>query len=214
MLFAHSADPYHLSGAELFGDWVLALVTLLLTGGLTWVAMAPLFQKADARARQELVGWVGMGLGILIVMGSWITRQSIESALQPAPVSTMHMVHGSQNGGQVVMWGDYHAELARLVSGEYRLWLSDGTENSIGAAFFSGKLLPRDPKTGKLDTAQTQNLETSLDGLSRTAQLPREVKSVQVQLVYPGNTIKLNFTFDGGPRRKSLMQWCGSRPTP
>jgi hypothetical protein len=230
MFFAHSADPTNLSVAELFGDWVLALVTLALTGGLSWVALAPLFKQlappaqnedpsvsvpassenpARERARAELAGWVALGLGALLAMGSWVTRQSIEAALTAPPPTGMHMAHSPQNGGQIAMWGDYHAELARMISGEYRLWLSDGNEAPIGAAFFSGQVVPRDARTGALDTAAAAKLETSLDGLSRQCQLPQAVRSVQVQMTYPAGTIRLNFIFDEGPRRRSLMRWCG-----
>ena len=214
MLFAHSADPNNIPLAELFGDWIVAIVTLVLTGALSWVALSPMLKKADAATRNELAGWVALGIGVLLIMGSWVTRQSIAAALTPAPVQTMHMVHAPQNGGQIAMWGDYHAELARMVSGEYRLWLSDGTESPIGAAFFSGRVVPRDAKTGALNTSAGANLETSLDGLSRECQLPREIRSVQVQLTYPGGTIKLDFVFDESPRRKSLLMWCGPRKAP
>ena len=48
MLFAHSADPNNIPLAELFGDWIVAIVTLVLTGALSWVALSPMLKKADA----------------------------------------------------------------------------------------------------------------------------------------------------------------------
>ena len=107
----------------------------------------------------------------------------------------------------MVMWGDYHAEVARAVSGEYRLWMTDKYRRSISAEFFSGTVAPRDPNTGALGRAVP--LDMSLDKDYLFASLDRGVRSVEVFIKYPGNTIKLDFEFDSNKGRKSLKEWCG-----
>ena len=121
----------------------------------------------------------------------------------------MEHAHSIYHGGQMVMWGDYHAEVARAISGEYRVWLTDVYRRSISAEFFSGTLYPRDPKTGQLDQARALPLEMSLDKDYLFVTLDRSVKSVELFLKYPGNTIRLDFEFDGLKGRRSVKDWCG-----
>jgi hypothetical protein len=80
--------------------------------------------------------------------------------------------------------------VARAISGEYRVWLTDVYRRSISSEFFSGTITPRDPKTGTLDTANSAALEMSLDKDYCLATLDRRVKSVQVFIKYPGNSVK------------------------
>ncbi|MBN9415530.1 MAG: hypothetical protein J0I12_08820 [Candidatus Eremiobacteraeota bacterium] len=207
MFFAHGNDPSFLPPIELFGNWVLAMVTLLMAGGMARMALAPLFlQDDDPKSRSEVAGWTAISIGVLVAMGTWITRQSLVEAVSPPPAPAEH-VHSIYHGGQMVMWGDYHAEVARAVSGEYRVWLTDVFRRSISSQYFSGTIYPRDPKTGKLGPGT--DLEASLDNDYVMAMLDRDVKSVEVFLKYPGNTIRLDFEFDSDKGRKSVKEWCG-----
>ena len=207
MFFAHGNDPSYLPPIELFGNWVLAMVTLLMAGAMARMALAPLFvQDGEPKSRSEIAGWTAISLGVLVAMATWITRQSLVEAVAPPPAPAEH-VHSIYHGGQMVMWGDYHAEVARAVSGEYRVWLTDVYRRSISADYFSGIIYPRDPKTGKLGPGT--ELEESLDEDYVMAVLDPGIKSVEVFLKYPGNTIRLDFEFDSAKGRKSVKEWCG-----
>lgn len=207
IFFAHGNDPSFLPPIELFGNWVLAMVTLVMAGGMARMALAPLFvQDDDPKSRSEIAGWTAISMAVLVAMGTWITRQSLVEAVAPPPAPAEHM-HSIYHGGQMVMWGDYHAEVARAVSGEYRVWLTDVYRRSIAAEYFSGTIYPRDPKTGKLGPGT--ELEKSLDNDYLMALLDRDIKSVEVFLQYPGNTIRLDFEFDSDKGRKSVKEWCG-----
>lgn len=207
IFFAHGNDPSFLPPIELFGNWVLAMVTLGMAGGLARMALAPLFvQDEEPRSRSEIAGWTAISVAVLVAMATWITRQSLVEAVAPPPAPAEH-AHSIYHGGQMVMWGDYHAEVARAISGEYRVWLTDVYRRSISSQYFSGTIYPRDPKTGKLGPAT--ELEESLDKDYVMAVLDPGVKSVEVFLKYPGNTIRLDFEFDSAKGRKSVKEWCG-----
>lgn len=106
------------------------------------------------------------------------------------------------------MWGDYHCEVARSISGEYRVWLSDVYRRPISAEFFTATLHPRDAQ-GRASETEKYPLDLSLDKTYRFAILDRRMKSVEVRLAYPGNTIKLDFEFDAPNGKRSLKEWCG-----
>jgi len=208
LVLAHGNDPSSLPPVELFGQWALAMVTLLLAAGLGRLALRPVFDQTDSKKRSEVAAWTAISLGVLVAMATWITRQSLLEAVSPAPPPQEH-AHSVYHGGQIVMWGDYHCEVARAISGEYRVWLSDVYRRSISSQYFSGTIVPRDSRTDWLNEAQRVDLEESLDKDYRLAVLDRKVKSVQVFLRYPGNTIKLNIDFDSPKGKKSVKDWCG-----
>lgn len=213
LVLAHGNDPRALPPVELFGHWALAMVTLLLAGGLARLALAPVFQQADGEKRSEVAAWTAISIGVLVAMATWITRQSLLEAVSPPPPPQEH-AHSVYHGGEIVMWGDFHCEVARAISGEYRVWLTDVYRRSISSEFFSGTITPRDPKTGTLDTANSAALEMSLDKDYCLATLDRRVKSVQVFIKYPGNSVKMNIDFDSPKGRKSLRDWCGTPSRP
>lgn len=210
LLLGHGNDLIPLPWYELLGNWTLALVAFGLTAFFSHSTLAPIFTELDPKKRTELAGWVGMGLAVLIATGAWITRQSLVESVTPPRLELKHR-HTLGNGGQMAMWGDYHAELARSNSGEYRLWLNDAYERPISSTFFEGKLVPRDPKSGSLDEKHALLLDEGLDKQYRFALMPREIKSVQAQLSYPGGTIRLNFVFDESRGKRSVLGWCGPR---
>ncbi len=155
------------------------------------------------------VGWAGIALGCLVATAIWITRQTVYEAVVPNLQDRKHQ-HSLSNGGQVAMWGDYHIEIARHISGEYRVWFADAYQRSIGTDFFSGTIYPRNPKTKITDEAGGIKLEPGIEHLYHFAIMNRSVKSIQLRLNYPGGDIKLNFTFDESQGRRSLLEWCGT----
>lgn len=207
IFFAHGNDPGFLPPIELFGNWTVAMVSLFMAGSMARLALAPLLaQDGDPKNHREIAGWSAIAIALLVAMATWITRQSVLEAFSTPPNLQEH-AHSVYHGGQMVMWGDYHAELARVISGEYRLWITDKYRRPISAKFFSGTVAEIDVKTGK--TGQAVALEMSLDQDYLFASLDRRIKSVEVFIRYPGSTIKLDFEFNGSGRRKSLKEWCG-----
>lgn len=159
------------------------------------------------------IGWVGIALGCLMATAIWVTRQTLYEAVVPSVQDRKHQ-HALSNGGQVAMWGDYHVEIARHISGEYRVWFADAYQRPIGSDFFSGELLPRNAKTKVIDENAGVKLEPGLERLYHFALMDPSIKSVQLRLNYPGGNIKLNFAFDESQGRRSLLEWCGSRGLP
>lgn len=208
LAFAHGNDPRALPPAELFGHWALAIVALVLAGAAARMALQPVFEQVQGKSRSELAGWTAVSIGVLVAMATWITRQSLLEATSPPPPPQEHG-HALYHGGQIAMWGDYHCEVARVVSGEYRVWLTDVYRRPISAKLFEGTLHPRNPETGAVNERTRFPLELSLDNAYRFAVLPRDVKTVQLKLVYPGNSLRLDFEFDKAQGKKSLKDWCG-----
>lgn len=209
IVFAHGNDPGSLPPVELFGNWALAMVCLVLTAALARAALQPVFEQVEGKSRSEVAAWTAISIAVLLAMGTWITRQSLVEALSPASPVQEH-AHSVYHGGQVVMWGDYHAEVARNVSGEVRIWLSDKYRRSISSEFFEATIYPRDVRTGKVDLTQAFPLEMSLDKDYRFAILDRSLKSIQVKIRYPGDYLFLDFDFDSPKGKKSLKDWCGT----
>lgn len=202
---AHGNDPRALPPAELFGHWALAMVSLLMVAALAGMVLKPVFSEAKPEQRGEIAGWAAISLAVLVGMATWITRSSLIEAVAPPPPPKEH-AHAVYHGGQIVMWGDYHAEVARHRSGEYRLWLSDAYRRGISAELFQASVHPR---KGKVVEELGQPMELSLDKTYLMQQLDPATKSVQVRIKYPGDTIKLDLDFDSPKGPKSLKDWCG-----
>lgn len=208
-VLAHGNDPRALPPAELFGNWALAIVTLLLAGGLARLALTPVLREATPEQRSEIAAWTAIALGVLVAMATWITRQSLVEGISPPPPPREHG-HAEYHGGQMAMWGEYHAEVARAESGEYRVWLSDVYRRPISAQFFEVTLYPRDPQSDVVDLSRPFPLDLSLDQAYRFGIVDRDIKAVQIRLRYPGNWIHLDFEFDSPKGKKSLKDWCGT----
>lgn len=208
LVFAHGNDPGILAPGELFGNWALAAVALGLAIGLCGAVLRPVFEQAEGKTRSEVAAWAAISLGVVLAMLTWITRQSLLEALSPPPKVVEH-AHAVYHGGQMVMWGDYHAEIARAISGEYRIWMSDKYRRSISARFFQATLYPRDPQSNQVDLERAFPLDVSLDNDYLFAIVDREIEHVQIRIEYPGDYVKLDLDFDGSQGKKSLPDWCG-----
>ena len=208
LVLAHGNDPGSLPPVELFGNWALAIVTLVMTAALARMMLAPVLSQTEGQTRSQAAFWAAMSLAVLLAMATWITRQSLVEATSPPPPPEQHM-HSVYHGGQITMWGDYHAEVARNVSGEYRMWLSDAFRRPIAARYFTATLYPRDPKTGKADHKRPFEFDTSLDDNYRFVVVDRDIKVVEVLIRYPGDSLRINLEFDTVKGRRSLKEWCG-----
>ena len=141
--------------------------------------------------------------------------------------------HTQERGGQVAMWGDFHAEVARIESGEVRVYLTDSYNRPIAARFFDAQVTPYDPvpqpdrpaEATAVATATPLNEDTSrpspaeskprptlpaLNDSYRFARMERDDKAYRVKVSTPGWSVTLKFQFDGENGRRSLPIWCGT----
>lgn len=207
-LLAHGSDPQPLPWFVLLADAMVALTALGLAAFFSRNVLAPMFQEMDPKKRPEVAGWIAVALGMLIATGAWVTRESVMEVVVPVKEDLKHL-HSLGNGGQVVMWGDYHGELARNVTGEYRMFFTDAYQRPINSNFFEVRLVPRNGFTGELDESGAMKMEDSLTHDYLFALMPRQVIGVQAQCKYPGGTVNFNFLFDGKRGHQSLNGWCG-----
>ena len=249
-LLAHGADPRPISGDEATANLVKFFVTIFLALMMVTPVLAPLFRADDSKERspQEqappknlaLVGWVGIGLMLVLSMSWWLARTSlVELTTKEAPLPDH--THTIEQGGQMAMWSDFHAEVSRIESGEVRIHLSDSYNRPIAARFFQAEIVSVEPTvapTSENSPAPTVNetpvprasatptddgsprnslginaVETSpaLNDTYRFAVLPREAKAYRVRVKTPGWSVTLKFEFDEGRGRRSLPIWCGTR---
>ncbi|MEW6277845.1 MAG: hypothetical protein AB1758_04410 [Candidatus Eremiobacterota bacterium] len=199
---AHGADPTPLTWDEAVATLVLALGALGVLLGLGYRGIRPFLREG----RRDVLAWGGVGL--LLVMGVlWAFLSSaLQQLRQPTRPEEFH-AHTVNHGGQVAMWGDYHIEVGRDVSGEYRVWLSDAYRRPISARYYRGTVTPEPSGTAV-------PLEASLDASCAFARLPREVRTIVLDLDVPGHAMRFRFRFDETPGKRSRPEWCGPTPTP
>ena len=158
-LLAHGADPRPIRWDEATANLVKFFVTILLALVMSYPVLAPLFPKKGEAEREEpaeasedssgLVGWVAIGLTLVLSMAWWLTRTSIVE-LTTAETPMPNHAHAQERGGQIAMWGDFHAEVARIQSGEVRVYLTDSYNRPIAARFFEAEITP---VSDKMDAA-------------------------------------------------------------
>lgn len=202
---AHGGIVGPLTWDELARNLVIFLVTIGSAVAFTLRIVWPVVRDADLERRQELVGWGALAAFVVLGMSWWLTRQSVTEAVAPPPRAEEHQ-HYAPNGGQVAMWGDYHVELARVVSGEYRLWLTDAYRRAIAPEHWQAEVFVRED--GEL-SPEGVPMEAGLGGNYRFALLPQDAKDVQVRVGVPGWNVKLNFVFDESRGKRTLPMWCG-----
>lgn len=220
LLWAHGADPRPIRIDEASANLVKFFVTILIALVMTYPVLAPLFPKKarDAEAPAEaseansgVVGWVALGLLLVLSMAWWLTRTSIvELNAQETPIADH--AHVQERGGQVAMWGDFHAEVARIESGEVRVYLTDSYNRPISARFFEAEVAPVKAGTGANSepTAEPKPTISALDDSYRFALLGQEARAYRVKVSTPGWSVKLKFEFDNERGRRSLPLWCGT----
>lgn len=206
--WAHGQDPEPLPWHELLSNLGVMLITMFgaaMSGRFVlWPILKP---ELQGERRHEVLGWCALGLAVLLGTSWWATRQTVTEALTPPPPKDPLHSHHIDHGGQVAMWGDYHAELVRQPSGAYQFWLSDAYRRAIGAEHYTASIQPR-------NQANPTPLEASLDGSFRQATLERNVKRVDVEVTLSGfkEPIKLLYAFDGSQKRGAMAGFCGPLP--
>lgn len=251
LVLAHGADPRPISIDEAAANLVKFFVTVSLALMMTYPVLAPLFpqrgepsndeQPADAvepsDANAGLVGWVALGLLLVLSMAWWLTRTSIVELNTEAPLEDHR--HTQEQGGQLAMWADFHAEVSRIESGEVRVYLTDAYNRPIAARFFDAEVWAYDPDeetTNKEEpaaiatatpTLEPQSAQTvkvplpaeatqpnptvsALNETYRFTRMSREAKAYRVKVFTPGWSVTLKFVFDDEGGRRSLPIWCGT----
>lgn len=187
---AHGADPSPLTWDQALATFMLAFGTAAVIIGLGYRGLRPFLRDPGPLGRTQVLAWFGVGV---FLVGA-VLYAFVESALQqlatPTQPESFHK-HYVSHGGQVAMWQNYHIEIARDVSGEFRVWLTDSYRRRISADLFSGSL-------------NGQPLAPALDNSYAFARQPVAVKSVDLKVEVPGQSITLHFDFDEKPGRKSL----------
>lgn len=234
MLLAHGADPTPLDWDEALANLVKFGVTFLLIGFMSYPVLAPLFTAGGENGgadvpleppstsdeapeprtdNRDVVGWVALGLLLVLSMFWWLARTSLVEVLTEEPSMKEDHAHAQIAGGQVAMWGDFHAEVARIESGEVRIYLRDSYNRDIGSKFFDAKVLPLPLGATPAPEEEGEYLSTeeSLDGAYRFLRAPREYQEYKIKIVTPGWTSSLRFAFDGTKGKSSLPIWCATR---
>lgn len=233
-LLAHGADPRPIAPDEATANLVKFFVTMLLALVMSYPVLAPLFPKnADsepsqaAEAHSGLLGWLALGLLLVLSMAWWLTRTTVVELMTDEGPKEEH-AHTQERGGQVAMWGDFHAEVARIESGEVRVYLTDSYNRPIAARFFEAQieplpesqstvpaeqglasltqpnLPPTPPSTGSIATVP------ALNDTYRFARLDRQWRNYRVRVSTPGWNVTLKFAFSEDQGRRSLPIWCGT----
>ncbi len=203
LLLAHGADPRPLPTE----DAVLRACVFLVFAGLvslfTWYRLwQPSLQNADSTEPSTDWGWQLFCALLLATFGWWLFRTvSVEMSL-PKNTGIDH-THTPIEGGQVVMWWDFHAEISRVESGELRVFITDSYDRRILSDFYRIEVLD--------ETAPPRELIDSLDSSYRYARLPREQRDYRIRISTPGWSVVMVVEFDESRGRRSLPLWCGTR---
>ncbi len=204
ILLAHGADPTPL-------DWPEALARLVQFGGfsvgaitLLWLGFGRTAHKQDGDQEEQPTsasGWSALGLVVLAMFGWWLLRTASVEMMTQEPSLQDHS-HTPVEGGQVAMWWDFHAEVARIESGELRVFVTDSYDRRVSADFYQVEVTP--------ESGIPRFMEPSLDGSFRFLRLPRNDRQYSLKISTPGWNVTLNFLFDEERGRRSLPFWCGT----
>ncbi|HIB68683.1 MAG TPA: hypothetical protein EYO33_27230 [Phycisphaerales bacterium] len=250
-LLAHGADPTPLAWDEALANLVKFAVTFVLIGFMSYPVLGPLLSDVKGSkdrtpagcegekvanepesGKQEVVGWIGVGLVLVFALGWWLARTSLVEVMTEESQETEDHAHTQTEGGQIAMWGDFHAEVVRVESGEVRIYLSDSYNRDIAARFFDAEIVPL-PKTDSSDPSpstgatatpvpaeptsvtpspsqESFKTEASLNDTYRFARIDRQFDAYKVKVSTPGWTSSLRFDFDGSKGRRSLPIWCAA----
>lgn len=220
-LLAHGADPSPLEGYEAAANLVKFTVTFLLVSAMSYPILAPLFKQSEdsessaesdpasvSERKQDPVGWLGLGVLLVLALGWWLTRASLVEVMTEEPSAAEHL-HQSAEGGQIAMWADFHAEVVRIETGEIRVFLTDAYSRPIAARYFDAEVQSVGPQGPQSEPF----LQTtpSLDGSHRFVRANRDQTTTRVKVSTPGWNVTLKFDFDGESGRRSLPIWCGTK---
>lgn len=218
LLLAHGADPTPLAWDEALANLVKFTVAFLLIAFMSYPVLGPLLQdemkpKEKGKPKSQIMGWVGIAALVVLALGWWLARSSIVEIMTEEPKNREDHAHTQSEGGQVAMWGDFHAEVVRVESGELRIYLRDSYNRDIAARFFDAQVQTLEPEEAKKEAAPTRPFhptKAALNDAYRFARMPLEVKSYRVKVTTPGWSTTLRFQFDGARGRRSLPIWCAA----
>ena len=173
-LLAHGADPRPITADEAGANLIKFFVTIVLALVMVVPVLLPLFKSDPVQAEADsselaaeknfsLIGWVGVGLMLVLSMAWWLTRTSlVELNTKEVPIQDHN--HTQEQGGQIAMWSDFHAEVSRIESGEVRIHLTDSFNRPIAARFFEAEFAPMDTD----DAASTSADDADIDDVGST----------------------------------------------
>ena len=224
-LLAHGADPTPLDWDEALANLVKFTVTIAMIGFMAYPILAPLLTGPPAKAeatdgvretpgglKNEIVGWIALGLVIVLGLGWWLLRTSVVEVMTEETRMSEEHAHTQTEGGQVAMWADFHAEVVRVESGEIRIYLRDSYNRDIDARYFEAEIVPLEKDTLQDSEAEQAFVvaSASLNDAYRFARLPREFTTYRLRISTPGWSTTLKFDFDGTQGRRSLPIWCAT----
>lgn len=216
LLLAHGADPTPLNWDEALANLVKFGVTFILIGFMSYPILEPLLKNEESsaenpekasRARGETMGWIFLAGALVFGLGWWLTRTSVVEVMAEEPALKEDHAHAQEQGGQVAMWADFHAEVVRVESGEVRVFLRDSYNRDIAARFFDSEVAPVTEQTDD----DFQPTQTSLNDSYRFIRLDTGYNSYRVRVSTPGWSTTLKFEFDESRGRRSLPIWCSTR---
>ncbi len=187
---AHGADPSPLTWDQALATFVLAFGTVALIVGFGYRGMRTFLRDPGPISRREVYAWLSVGLVLVVgILYAFLTSAFTQLGTPTQPES-FHK-HYVSHGGQVAMWQNYHIEVARDESGEFRVWVSDAYRRGISSEYFSG-------------TLNGSELIGALDETYAFVKQPRKVKEADLKLAVPGQTMSFKFNFDEQPGRTSM----------
>lgn len=225
ILLAHGADPRPLQWDEALANLVKFAVTFLMVLVMSYPVLAPLFrqpgqvERPDREvlsnhtppARQELVGWLALGLVLILGLGWWLARSSLIEVMTEEDKEKEDHAHTQTMGGQVAMWGDFHAEVARIESGEVRIYLRDSYNRDIASRYFDAEVKSVQDQDTDRPEETFQPTQAALNESYRFVRLGRDAVHYKIKVSTPGWTASLKFDFDGTRGRRSLPLSCTAR---
>lgn len=177
------------------------------------VDIAPPSATPETPENRDVVGWIAVALLVVLSMFWWVARSTlVEVMTEESAVKEDHN-HVQTMGGQVAMWADFHAEVARIESGEIQIFLRDSYNRDISAKFYQARVLalPLEATPPPEEEAEYVATEESLNGTYRFLRAPREFQQYKIKIDTPGWTSSLRFVFDESKGRSSLPIWCSTR---
>jgi hypothetical protein len=247
LLLAHGADPTPLAWDEALANLVKFAVTFILIAFMSYPVLSPLLKEPEeaqgeqvekrsaSKPNSDTVGWLAVGLLLVLGMGWWLARTSLVEVMTDDNEVKKDHAHTQTEGGQIAMWGDFHAEVVRIESGELRVFLRDSYNRDIAARFFDVGVQPlapeqtlnddETPTPGATATPTVASSEPAsrgpeeelfrptkpaLNDAYRFCRLSRDVKLYRIKVSTPGWSATLKFDFDGTRGKRSLPIWCAT----
>lgn len=198
-LLAHGADPRPITADEAGANLIKFFVTVVLALVMVVPVLLPLFKSEPEQAEADsselaaernfsLIGWVGVGLMLVLSMAWWLTRTSlVELNTKEVPIEDHN--HTQEQGGQIAMWSDFHAEVSRIESGEVRIHLTDSFNRPIAARFFEAEFAPMitddASSTSADDAASTSADDADIDDAGSTTRDATRAKAPRGAVASP-----------------------------